>query len=147
MPYKKWGQYVSHTVSGMNCIKQHNVCSMNSIANKTKWKIILLVNVWLVRITWRSLFLCSVCQKMTNFSFTIKFLMRFSASCIKCVLDIFETVVVRSMAPHGLTQGWWPLFNWNLRLHSSGLTFRGPCIVIYSYYKSQRDAQILKFIW
>jgi hypothetical protein len=27
------------------------------------------------------------------------------------------------------------------------LTFRGPCIVIYFYYKSQRDAQFLKFIW
>jgi hypothetical protein len=26
------------------------------------------------------------------------------------------------------------------------LTFRGPCIVIYSYNKSQRDALILKFI-
>ena len=27
------------------------------------------------------------------------------------------------------------------------LTFRGPCIVTYSYNKSQRDAQFLKFIW
>jgi len=26
------------------------------------------------------------------------------------------------------------------------LTFRGPCIVIYSYIKSQRDALFLKFI-
>jgi len=26
-------------------------------------------------------------------------------------------------------------------------TFRGPCIVIYSYNKSQRDALILKFIF
>jgi hypothetical protein len=26
------------------------------------------------------------------------------------------------------------------------LTFRGSCIVIYSYYKSQRDALFLKFI-
>jgi len=26
------------------------------------------------------------------------------------------------------------------------LTFRGPCIVIYSYNKSQRDALFLKFI-
>jgi hypothetical protein len=26
------------------------------------------------------------------------------------------------------------------------LTFRGPCIVIYSYNKSQCDAQVLKFI-
>jgi hypothetical protein len=27
------------------------------------------------------------------------------------------------------------------------LTFTGPCIVIYSYNKSQRDALILKFIF
>jgi len=27
------------------------------------------------------------------------------------------------------------------------LTFRGPCIVIYSYNKSQQDAFILNFIW
>jgi hypothetical protein len=27
------------------------------------------------------------------------------------------------------------------------LTFRGPCIVIYSYNESQRDALFLKFIW
>jgi hypothetical protein len=27
------------------------------------------------------------------------------------------------------------------------LTFRGPCIVMYSYYESQRDALFLKFIW
>jgi hypothetical protein len=26
------------------------------------------------------------------------------------------------------------------------LTFRGPCIVIYSYNKSQQDAQLLKLI-
>jgi len=26
------------------------------------------------------------------------------------------------------------------------LTFRGPCIVIYSYNRSQRDALFLKFI-
>jgi len=26
------------------------------------------------------------------------------------------------------------------------LTFRGPCIVIYSYYKSQQDALFLNFI-
>jgi len=26
------------------------------------------------------------------------------------------------------------------------LTFRGPCIVVYSYNKSQRDAQFLRFI-
>jgi len=26
------------------------------------------------------------------------------------------------------------------------LTFRGPCIVIYSYNESQRDALFLKFI-
>ena len=29
----------------------------------------------------------------------------------------------------------------------SNLTFRGSCIVIYSYNKSQRDALFLKFIW
>jgi len=28
----------------------------------------------------------------------------------------------------------------------SGLTFRGPCIVIYSYNKSQRDANFLPLI-
>ena len=28
----------------------------------------------------------------------------------------------------------------------SNLTFRGPCIVIYSYNKSQQDALFLKFI-
>ena len=28
------------------------------------------------------------------------------------------------------------------RYESSGLTFKGPCIVIYSYNKSQRDALI-----
>jgi len=27
------------------------------------------------------------------------------------------------------------------------LTFRGPCIVIYSYNTSQRDALFLSFIW
>jgi len=27
------------------------------------------------------------------------------------------------------------------------LTFRGTCIVIYSYNKSQRDALFLRFIW
>jgi hypothetical protein len=27
------------------------------------------------------------------------------------------------------------------------LTFRGPCIVIYSYNESQRDALFLRFIW
>ena len=32
------------------------------------------------------------------------------------------------------------------RYESSGLTFRGPCIVIYSYNKSQRDELFLKFI-
>jgi len=26
------------------------------------------------------------------------------------------------------------------------LTFRGPCVVIYSYNKSQRDALFLKFV-
>jgi hypothetical protein len=26
------------------------------------------------------------------------------------------------------------------------MTFRGPCIMIYSYNKNQRDAQFLKFI-
>jgi len=29
----------------------------------------------------------------------------------------------------------------------ANLTFRGPCIVIYSYNESQRDALFLKFIW
>ena len=32
------------------------------------------------------------------------------------------------------------------RLFWRTLTFRGPCIVIYSYNKSQRDALLLKFI-
>jgi hypothetical protein len=31
--------------------------------------------------------------------------------------------------------------------HIENLTFRGPCIVIYSYNESQRDALFLKFIW
>jgi len=30
--------------------------------------------------------------------------------------------------------------------YHSNLTFRGPCIVIYSYNKSQRDALFLRFI-
>jgi hypothetical protein len=29
----------------------------------------------------------------------------------------------------------------------ANLTFRGPCIVIYSYNESQRDALFLRFIW
>jgi hypothetical protein len=33
-----------------------------------------------------------------------------------------------------------------LNSHKIGLTLRGPCIVIYSYNKSQRDALFLKFI-
>jgi len=32
-------------------------------------------------------------------------------------------------------------------LQQTYLTFRGPCIVIYSYNKSQRDALFLNFIW
>jgi hypothetical protein len=32
------------------------------------------------------------------------------------------------------------------RENCMNLTFRGPCIVIYSYNKSQRDALFLKFI-
>jgi len=31
--------------------------------------------------------------------------------------------------------------------HDASLTFRGPCIVMYSYNGSQRDALFLKFIW
>jgi len=31
--------------------------------------------------------------------------------------------------------------------YSWNLTFRGPCIVKYSYNKSQQDAPFLKFIW
>jgi len=31
--------------------------------------------------------------------------------------------------------------------YSWNLTFRGPCIVIYSYNESQRDALFIKFIW
>jgi len=27
------------------------------------------------------------------------------------------------------------------------LTFRGPCIVMYSYNESQQDALFLRFIW
>jgi len=34
----------------------------------------------------------------------------------------------------------------NIR-NSKNLTFREPCIMIYSCNKSQRDAQFLKFIW
>jgi len=30
--------------------------------------------------------------------------------------------------------------------HHGNLTFRGPCIVIFSYNTSQQDAQFLKFI-
>jgi len=63
------------------------------------------------------------------------------------VVIVFETVVLWGVAPHGLTHGWLLPFHWNVRLHSSVLTFTGPCIVIYSYNKSQRDAQVLKFIW
>jgi len=33
-----------------------------------------------------------------------------------------------------------------LKSSTDYLTFRGPCIVIYSYNKSQRDALFLKFI-
>ena len=33
-----------------------------------------------------------------------------------------------------------------LKLRLSNLTFRGPCIVLYSYNESQRDALFLKFI-
>ena len=34
----------------------------------------------------------------------------------------------------------------NQPTNKHSLTFRGPCIVIYSYNKSQRDALFLKFI-
>jgi len=44
----------------------------------------------------------------------------------------------------------WILYCWNISLllyiHIY-LTFRGACIVIYSYNKSQRDALFLKFIF
>jgi len=33
------------------------------------------------------------------------------------------------------------------KIFKMNLTFRGPCIVIYSYNKSQRDALFLIFIW
>jgi len=35
----------------------------------------------------------------------------------------------------------------NPNIHvNMNLTFKGPCIVIYFYNKSQRDAPVLKFI-
>jgi len=34
-----------------------------------------------------------------------------------------------------------------IQITKTNLTFRGPCIVIYSYNESQRDALFLKFIW
>jgi hypothetical protein len=39
-----------------------------------------------------------------------------------------------------------PTYSDLTRLYSLNLTFRGPCIVMYSYNKSQRDALVLKFI-
>jgi len=36
--------------------------------------------------------------------------------------------------------------NSTINITFSNLTFRGPCIVIFSYNKSQQDAQFLKFI-
>jgi hypothetical protein len=36
--------------------------------------------------------------------------------------------------------------NCKINITFLNLTFRGPCIVIYSYNKSQRDALFLKFI-
>jgi uncharacterized protein YkuJ len=44
-----------------------------------------------------------------------------------------------------------PIFKHKLSVYSdifcSYLTFRWPCIVMYSYNESQRDALLLKFIW
>ena len=50
---------------------------------------------------------------------------------------------------------WWPFWGWGVlciynlyKLHNFiKLTFRGPCVVIYFYNKSQRDALFLKFIF
>ena len=41
---------------------------------------------------------------------------------------------------------WQALANTSLYNQFPNLTFRGPCIVIYSYNKNQRDALFLKFI-
>jgi len=45
-------------------------------------------------------------------------------------------------------RGKWPVVNVRTKWdYTSSLTFRGPCIVLYSYNKIQLDALFLKFIF
>jgi len=52
---------------------------------------------------------------------------------------IFTFLNVDSLSEVGLTRG-------KILLVLLSLTFRGPCIVMYSYNESQRDALFLKFL-
>ena len=82
------------------------------------------------------------------------FLRRFESCCF--LPQTFRKLPIASLDPLRKTAEAWEtscvysmvyVFLRRWKFPFTYLTFRGPCIMIYSYNKSQRDALFLNFIW
>ena len=81
-------------------------------------------------------FLCLYCELFVTFQTTASNILH-SLVCWTCLKNIwYEGLGLSLTVPQN--RYLFSVANW---------TFSGPCIVIYSYNKSQQDALFLKFIW